>query len=176
MTYWINTVSADHVQRGVAGGFTQANHGKPDMLRRMSRGDWIIFYSPKTVYPDGAPLQAFTAIGRVADDEPYQADVSPDVQPWRRNVDFLDCVETPIRPLIDHLHFIEDTSRWGYKFRFGVFRIDDHGHRTPPAHAVGGGDRGRSGDHSQKCRPAIRAATTDARSDRPGEGGRASIR
>ena len=57
-----------------------------------------------------------------------------------------------------------------------VFRIDDHGHRTPPAHAVGGGDRGRSGDHSQKCRPAIRAATTDARSDRPGEGGRASIR
>lgn len=71
-------------------------------------------------------MQAFTAIGRVADDEPYQADVSPDVQPWRRNVDFLDCVDTPIRPLIDHLHFIEDTSRWGYKFRFGVFRIDDH--------------------------------------------------
>ena len=29
MSYWINTVSRDHVQRGVAGGFTQANHGKP---------------------------------------------------------------------------------------------------------------------------------------------------
>ncbi|BBY58526.1 hypothetical protein MSAR_16620 [Mycolicibacterium sarraceniae] len=32
---WIKTVSADHVQRGVAGGFTQANHGKPHMLRTM---------------------------------------------------------------------------------------------------------------------------------------------
>ncbi|BBX67337.1 UPF0310 protein [Mycolicibacterium psychrotolerans] len=108
------------------GRFTQANHGKPHMLRKMAKGDWIIFYSPKTAYPDGAPLQAFTAIGRVADDEPYQAEVSPDVVHWRRNVDFLDCAETPIRPLIDELGFIEDKSRWGYKFRFGVFRIDDH--------------------------------------------------
>ena len=62
---------------------------------------------------------------RVADDEPYQADVSPDVQPWRRNVDFLDCAETPIRPLLDDLDFIEDKARWGYKFRFGVFKISD---------------------------------------------------
>jgi hypothetical protein len=71
-------------------------------------------------------LQAFTAIGQVADDEPYQAEMSPDFLPWRRNVDFLDCAETPIRPLIDDLDFIEDKSRWGYKFRFGVFKIDDH--------------------------------------------------
>ena len=32
----------------------------------------------------------------------------------------------PIRPLIEHLEFIEDTARWGYKFRFGVFKINDH--------------------------------------------------
>ncbi len=130
MTNWINTVSRDHVERGgVRGGrFTQANHGKPHMLRKMERGDWIIFYSPRTLYPpDGPPLQAFTAIGRVADDEPYQVEVSPDFQPWRRNVDFLDCAEAPIRPLIERLEFIEDTARWGgYKFRFGVLRIDDH--------------------------------------------------
>ena len=55
-------------ERGVAGGFTQANHGKPHMLKKMARGDWIVFYSPKTVYPDGEPLQAFTAIGQAADD------------------------------------------------------------------------------------------------------------
>src|SRR6266478_946092 len=66
MTNWINTVSRDHVERGVRGRFTQANHGKPHMLRKMARGDWIVFYSPKTVYPDGEPLQAFTAIGEVA--------------------------------------------------------------------------------------------------------------
>jgi hypothetical protein len=126
MTNWINTVSRDHVLRGVRGRFTQANHGKPDALRRMARGDWLIFYSPRLEYPDGPPLQAFTAIGRVADDEPYQVEVSPDFRPWRRNVDFLDSTETPIRPLIDSLDFIENKQRWGYKFRFGVFRIDDH--------------------------------------------------
>ena len=126
MTNWINTVSRDHVERGVQGGFTQANHGKPHVLAKMARDDWIAFYSPRTVYPDGPPLQAFTAIGRITDDEPYQVEVSPDFTPWRRKVDFLDCVEAPIRPLLERLNFIEDTSRWGYKFRFGVFRIDDH--------------------------------------------------
>ncbi len=79
-TNWINTVSRDHVERGVRGRFTQANHGKPHMLKKMAKGDWIVFYSPKTVYPDGEPLQAFTAIGQVADDEPYQAEMSPDFQ------------------------------------------------------------------------------------------------
>ncbi len=126
MSDWINTVSRGHVQRGVQGRFTQANHGKPNMLRKMARGDWIVFYSPRTDYPDGDPLQAFTAIGQVADDEPYQVEMTPEFQPWRRNVDFLACNETPIRPLIDQLEFIEDKARWGYKFRFGVFRIDDH--------------------------------------------------
>ena len=68
MTNWINTVSRDHVERGVRGRFTQANHGKPHMLKKMAKDDWIVFYSPKTAYPDGEPLQAFTAIGQVADD------------------------------------------------------------------------------------------------------------
>ena len=100
-TYWMDTVSRGHVARGVAAGFTQANHGKPHVLRRMARDDWIVFYSPKTDYPDGATLQAFTAIGRVADDEVYQEDFDPQFQPWRRRVEFLPCIETPIRPLID---------------------------------------------------------------------------
>lgn len=126
MSYWINTVSLDHVARGVAGGFTQANHGKPHMLRKMARGDWIVFYSPRTTYPDGPPLRAFTAIGQVSDDAPYQAEMTPDFHPWRRAVDFQACEETPIRPLLDDLDFVEDKKRWGYRFRFGVFQIDQH--------------------------------------------------
>lgn len=126
MTYWINTVSRGHVQRGVAGGFTQANHGKPHMLKRMERGDWVVFYSPKTDYPDGTPLQAFTAIGQIADDEVYQEDFDPEFQPWRRRVRFLASEETPIRPLLDDLDFVLDKSRWGYRFRAGVFQIDEH--------------------------------------------------
>jgi EVE domain len=126
MTNWINTVSRDHVQQGVRGRFTQANHGKPHMLRRMAKGDWVVFYSPRSALSGGEPLQAFTAIGQIADDEPYQVDVAPDFVPWRRNVDFVAGNEAPIRPLIEDLHFIEDKKRWGYKFRFGVFTIDDH--------------------------------------------------
>jgi hypothetical protein len=126
MTYWINTVSRGHVQRGVAGGFTQANHGKPHMLKRMARDDWVVFYSPKTDYPDGAPLQAFTAIGQIADDAVYQEDFDPEFQPWRRRVQFLATVETSIRPLLDDLDFVVDKSRWGYRFRAGLFPIDQH--------------------------------------------------
>lgn len=121
--YWINVVSRDHVERGVAGGFTQANHGKPWALRKMQRGDWIIFYSPKTAFTDGEPLQTFTAIGEIIDDEPYQAEMSPDFHPWRRNVDFKQSTEASIRPLIDELSFIENKKSWGYKFRFGVIEI-----------------------------------------------------
>lgn len=125
MTTWINTVSRDHVLRGVSGGFTQANHGKPDGLRRLRRGDWIAFYSPRTDYPKGAALQAFTALGQVVDDEPYQVELTADFHPYRRNVEFVDCVETPIRPLIDRLGFITDKQRWGFRFRFGLFAVDE---------------------------------------------------
>lgn len=126
MTNWMNTVSRDHVELGVRGRFAQATHGRPTMLSKMARGDWIVFYSPRTVHPDGEPLQAFTAIGQIADDEPYQVSLGPDLALWRRNVDFLECTEAPIRPLLESLEFIEDKSRWGYKFRSGVFKIGDH--------------------------------------------------
>lgn len=126
MKYWINTVSKDHLQRGIAGGFTQANHGKPTMLKWLHAGDYIVFYSPKTAYEGGEPLQAFTAICRVADDELYQVEMMPNFKPWRRNVDFLDSQEVSIKPLIDDLEFIQDKSKWGYKFRFGMFEISEH--------------------------------------------------
>ena len=124
--YWINVVSRDHLQRGVEGGFMQANHGKPHMLKRLSAGDYAVFYSPKTAYEGGQPLQAFTAIAQVGDDELYQVEVGRDFMPWRRNVSFLTSQEAPIKPLIDELGFIEDKTHWGYRFRFGMFEIDRH--------------------------------------------------
>jgi EVE domain len=126
MNAWINTISADHVRRGVEGGFTQTDHGKPDRLKRLARGDWIAFYSPKTNYPEGDPLRMFTALGQIVDDEPYQVELTSDVRPYRRKVEFLDCTPIPIRPLIDGLEFIEDKQHWGFRFRFGLFRINDH--------------------------------------------------
>ena len=123
MKYWINTVSKDHLQRGIAGGFTQANHGKPQALRRLSVGDYIVFYSPKTAYEGGEPLQTFTGIARVTGDEVYQFQMSENFVPYRIDVEFVQTDETSIRPLIDDLEFIQDKQRWGYKFRFGMFEI-----------------------------------------------------
>lgn len=119
-------MSRSHVERAVAGGFTQANHGKPGALRRMHRDDAIVFYSAKTDYPDGDALQAFTALGHVSGDDVYQVESAPDFRPWRRDVHFADVTETPIRPLLEDLDFVVDTARWGYKFRFGVFEISEH--------------------------------------------------
>jgi hypothetical protein len=121
--YWINTVSRDHVRIGVEGGFTQANHGRQTGLRRISNGDLIAFYSPRTSYPDGEPLQCFAAVGRVIDDVPYQVDMTPDFHPWRRRVQFLECQEAPIRELLGELAFIKDKTRWGMPFRRGLFEI-----------------------------------------------------
>jgi predicted RNA-binding protein len=123
MKSWVNTISRDHVRVGVEGGFTQAGHGKASVLKRLGAGDWLVFYSPKTSLERGERLQAFTAMGRVADDEVYQVEMAPGFVPWRRNVKFVDCAETPIAPLIDSLSFINDNKRWGYIFRFGLFEI-----------------------------------------------------
>lgn len=123
MRYWINTVSREHVLRGIEGGFTQADHGRATRLRRLERGDWIVFYSPRTELRGGEPLQRFTAIGRIEDDEPYQVEMTPDFHPWRRRVDFLACREAPIRPLLEALDFIPDPKRWGFPFRRGLFEV-----------------------------------------------------
>lgn len=122
--YWIGVVSQEHVERGVAGSFAQVCHGKAAPLKRMKPGDWLIYYSPRASYPDGAPCQAFTAIGRVRDKDIYTVAMSADFVPARRDIDFAACTAAPIRPLIDRLAFITDKRRWGYQFRTGLFAID----------------------------------------------------
>jgi hypothetical protein len=123
--YFIVVVSKDHIASGVNGGFMQSNHGKPASLKKLSKGDWVIFYSPKQVYAGNEPLQAFTAIGQVKDEELYQHKMSENFIPYRRNVTYYQCNETPIAPLINDLDFIENKKAWGYKFRFGFFEIGE---------------------------------------------------
>ncbi len=124
MKYWINVVSREHVLLGVAGGFTQAQHGAPHGMRRLDRGDFVVFYSPR-VAMEGEPLRCFTAAGRVADDEPYQVEMTPSFFPWRRKLDFVPCHEAPIEPLLEALSFIPDKKRWGFPFRRGLFEIPE---------------------------------------------------
>lgn len=86
MKYWIGTVSKEHVLRGVAGGFCQVCHGKAAPLNRMQRGDWLLYYSPKIRLDGHDKLQAFTALGQIADDQAYpfqmSASLSPSAATW----------------------------------------------------------------------------------------------
>lgn len=121
--YWIGVVSESHVERGVDGGFAQLCHGKVAALKRMKKGDGLIYYSPKTDLHNGVALQQFTAIGRVVSDIPYQVTMAPDFFPFRHDIEFYPCQKTSIQPLIDRLSFIPDKRRWGYPFRFGHIAV-----------------------------------------------------
>jgi hypothetical protein len=122
-SFWIGVVSRAHVLLGVEGGFIQLNHGKKAPLTKFRAGDGLVMYSPRTAYPDGEVLQAFTAIGMIKSAEIYQVEITPDFTPYRVDVEFYACDEAPIRPLIDGLSFIRSKTHWGAAFRFGQVKI-----------------------------------------------------
>ncbi len=122
--FWIGVVAKDDVERAVAGGYTQLNHGKAGPLERLHAGDGFAFYSPRTSHPRGEPLQAFTAIGRVRSGAVYQG--PPDIdgtRPFRLDVDYLPAHDAPVKPLLEALTFIRSKTHWGAAFRFGVVRV-----------------------------------------------------
>ena len=123
--YWLTVVSNEHAQWGVAGSYMQACHGKEAPLKRMKQGDGVVFYSSKERMGDESKLQAFTAIGEVADDVVYQFAMSEQFVPYRRNINFLRCKAVSILPLINRLTFIPDKRSWGYPFRFGFLEIGE---------------------------------------------------
>jgi hypothetical protein len=123
--YWIGVVSKEHVDIGVAGGFTQVNHGKAGPLERMRAGDGFVFYSPRQSYPDGELLQAFTAIGRIRTGTVHQVQVDDSFRPFRLDVEYFPAQPAPVRPLIAELSFIRSKEHWGAAFRFGVVRVPE---------------------------------------------------
>jgi hypothetical protein len=126
--FWLAVVHRDHVRRGVEQGIAQVNHGSKAGIQRMQPGDGLLYYSPKDVYPDGSSLQCFTAIGRIADGEPWQAApvamLKGEVRPWRRRVEYVDGVtEVPIAPLLPVLELTRETPNWGWLMRRGLLEM-----------------------------------------------------
>jgi hypothetical protein len=127
--YWIGVASRDHVRLGVKGGFCQLGHGKEAPLRRLRRGDVIIYYSPRERMREGEPVQAFTAAGRIRDDAPYQVDAEQGFRPYRRNADFFRGHDAPIRPLLHLLSFTKGRDNWGRIFHRSAFEISSDDYR-----------------------------------------------
>ncbi|HEV7848597.1 MAG TPA: EVE domain-containing protein [Mycetocola sp.] len=124
--YWLAVASRDHVRTAVDLGVAQISHGTRPNLERMGDADGLVYYSPKTAYPDGDPLKQFTAIGRIAGTEIYQA-LSLDWRPWRRRVDWDETAEPAlIRPLLGALEFTRNAPDWGYQLRAGLIELSRH--------------------------------------------------
>jgi hypothetical protein len=139
---WIAVASADHARRGrdaqfdprrdsdactnSGNGFMQVCHGKRAPLVRVHPGDRIAYYSPTVTMGGKDKLQSFVSIGMVQSAEPYAFDMGGGFVPYRRDVHYLKADDAPIAPLLNEFEFVEDRQRWGYKFRFGLFKISDH--------------------------------------------------
>ncbi len=124
MTAWLGVVSAEHVRQGVGLGIAQIGHGKKAGLANMHRGDLLVYYSPREA-PGGAPLQKFTAIGRVADAVVWQADEG-DFRPWRRRVDYdTSASPVPLEVLRADLELTSD-PHWGHQLRRGLVQLSEH--------------------------------------------------
>jgi hypothetical protein len=102
----------------------QVCHGKREPLACLRPGDGVVYYSPTGKFHGGDKVQAFTAIGRVGDDEPYRFDMGGGFTPYRRAVAWEGGRIAPIKPLLPVLAFTVGRSNWGYAFRFGLFPID----------------------------------------------------
>jgi hypothetical protein len=95
-------------------------------LRRIKPGDQVAYYSPTARFGGLDRLQAFTAIGTVREREPYRADMGNGLQPFRRDVDWLEAQDVPIRLLLDRLHLTAGQRNWGYQLRFGLVGVEAH--------------------------------------------------
>lgn len=122
--FWIGIACKEHVENGIKLGICQFCHGKSAPAKRLSCGDFVIYYSSK-VTMDGTELyQKFTAIGKVTDDNPYQVDMGKNFKPFRRNIEYFNSNHLDIKPLLPLLPFIKNKKSWGYVFRYGFLEID----------------------------------------------------
>ena len=118
--YWLGVVSKEHVLRGVEGGFCQVCHGKSVPLKRMKKGDYLLYYSSKLKMDSPEKCQAFTAVGKMIDDGVYQVEMFPDFFPYRRNVSFYE--PTKDCP-IEVARLSEEWKTYVSQLRYGHFEI-----------------------------------------------------
>ncbi len=133
MACWMGVASADHARAGRDGGFAQLGHGKHEAVKSLQKGDWIVYYSPREKMGDGGAVQAFTAIGQVTSDRPYQVEQKTGFYPHRVDVTYLlDAKEAPIKPLLDDLDLTRGRgSNWGIAMRGAKRRLSVSLRRRP---------------------------------------------
>lgn len=99
-------------------------HGRHDAIRRIRGGDWLAYYSPRTLFKGGEEVRAFTAIGCFTDREPYEVEIMDGRVGWRRDIRFAESAgRADVYPLLDRLSFIRDRDHWGLFFHRSLFSV-----------------------------------------------------
>ena len=127
MACWMGVASAAHARAGRDGRFAQLGHGKHEAVKSLKRGDWIVYYSPREGMGEGETVQAFTTIGQVTSDEPYQVEQTEGFHPFRVDVNYLeDATPAPIKPLLDDLELTRGRgTNWGIVMRGSKRKLVD---------------------------------------------------
>ena len=73
---------------------------------------------------DAVPARV-EAVGVVRDERVYQGDMGDGFKPFRKDVDWLEVQEAPIRPLLESLSFTSGKTNWGYALRFGLLKVTE---------------------------------------------------
>jgi hypothetical protein len=122
--YWIAVVPKIGVDRCLAGGFAMFAHGRHDAVKRTGAGEWLAYYSPRTLLKGGDKIRAFTAIGKFTKREPYEAEMMPGRVGWCRDIAFgRKARAADVYPLLDELSFIKDRTHWGLFFHRSLFSV-----------------------------------------------------
>lgn len=124
--YWLVVASVEHVNQSIKEGYCQLVNGKEVPLRKMKKGDGLIYYSSTISLKNKTAVKAFTAIGFIADDVIYTYDMTNYFYPHRRKVNFLkNSQKVAIEELQLFLQFVDNNLRYSYKFRQGHLEITE---------------------------------------------------
>ncbi len=126
-TYWLAVAPQEEIEAAVTGGYCQIGEGRWETLAKLDEGDWIVFYAPRLSRKGRRPVQAFLAIGEIADVAPWSLHGrhGPDATrpPFRRRLRTMNATPAAVRPLLDALGFVRDADNWGKFFRQGLRHI-----------------------------------------------------
>lgn len=91
--------------------------------KRLHKGDYLIYYSPKTAM-NGVEYKKFTTLGHVIDDGSYQVDMGNGFSPYRRDIQYFDVPHIDVQPIVHLLPCVKNKVSWGLAFRYGLLHID----------------------------------------------------
>jgi len=122
---WIGTVHLAQARAAQAAGFVALSHGKAAAMEKLSVGDRVIYYAPRSDF-DADPVQAFVALLTVTGDRIAQRRMpGTEFRPFARDASYHEVRDLPVRPLLEHLSFVKSPRHWGMAFRRSQFEISE---------------------------------------------------